>query len=424
MGFRTQRDVDRLTLPPGKSELVEADEDTTGLYVRLQGEAPPVWRVRYTLPSGRRRWMNLEPVKALSLADARKRAAKIVNEAKDGRDPQEERATKKRQAADTFGALVALYMARYAERHQQPKTRAETKRALEVHLKPLHGRPVGEINRRDVAARLQELVDSSGPIMANRTRAALSGCYAWAMQQGLADTNPVVGSAPPAPEVKRERVLNANEMRLVWHAAGDDDYGRIVKVLLLTGQRRDEVGSLAELEIVRHDSLWMLPGARTKNGLAHEVPLALPVLKLIGPARDGRSKIFGRGKNGFSGWSQSKARLDARITRARAEARLGRKLKPDEAPAAEDALPRWTLHDLRRTFVTTANEMGIAPPHIVEAVCNHVSGHRAGVAGTYNHAKYRSEKRAALDAWGAHVEALVSGRKRAGNVVKLRRRGR
>ena len=125
--------------------------------------------VRYQLPSGQRRKMKLGDVAGLSLAEARKRAAQITSGAKDGHDPQEQREARKRQAADTFGALVDLYLARYAAREQKPRTLVETTRALRVHLAPLHGRPLADITRRDVAARLMELVDSSGPIMANRT---------------------------------------------------------------------------------------------------------------------------------------------------------------------------------------------------------------------------------------------------------------
>ena len=116
---------------------------------------------------------------------------------------------------------------------------------LNVYLAPLPPLALDAITRRDVAALLMSLVRSSGPIAANRTRAALSHCFAWAMQQGLVENNPVIGTARPAPEVKRERILTNEELRQVWNAAGDDGYGRIVKVLILTGQRRDEVGGMA-----------------------------------------------------------------------------------------------------------------------------------------------------------------------------------
>jgi integrase len=327
----------------------------------------------------------------MPLTEARKQAARITSGAKDGHDPQAQREAKKRQEADTFGALVELYLARYAARRQRPRTLIETTRGLRVYLVPLHKRPLTEITRRDVAARLMELVDTAGPIAANRTRAALSHCFSWAMQQGLAENNPVVGTARPAPETKRERVLRLDELRTVWRAAGDDDYGRIVKLLILTGQRREEVGGMAEAELDREASLWVLPSTRTKSGLEHEVPLAPLALQIIGEARPGRSHMFGRRRAGYSGWAYSKARLDERI-------------------AAEGAtMAHWTVHDVRRSFVTQMNEHKITQPHIIEAVVNHISGDsKAGVAGVYNRAKYRTEKRVALTAWAEFVSDLVA----------------
>jgi hypothetical protein len=220
MGFRTQRDVDRLALPAGKAEHMEFDEACRGLAVRIQGEAK-VWVVRYALPGGQRRKMKLSDVAGMPLAEARKRAAQITSGAKDGHDPQAQREARKRQAADTFGALADLYLARYVAREQKPKTRLETTRALKVHLAPLHKVPANAITRRDVAARLQELVDGSGPIAANRVRAALSHCYVWSMQQGLVENNPVVGTARPAPETRRERTLSRDELGHVRQRGGN-----------------------------------------------------------------------------------------------------------------------------------------------------------------------------------------------------------
>ena len=114
----------------------------------------------------------------------------------------------------------------------------------------------------------------------------------------------MVGTARPAPEVKRERTLTNDELRRVWNAAGDEGYGRIVKVLILTGQRRDEVGGMAEAELDRDRAMWLLPPERTKNGREHEVPLAPLALTIVGKAREGRRHVFGRADNGFSGWSQ------------------------------------------------------------------------------------------------------------------------
>ena len=307
-----------------------------------------------------------------------------------------------------FGSVVAHYLTRVAA-NRKPKTAGESRRHLERDWKPFHLRPVHEIGRRDVAARLQVLAEQHGPVASNRARAALSACYAWAIGQGLADTNPVVGTTRVGVERERERVLTADEISVIWPLLGEEDHARIVKLLLLTGQRRGEVAGMSWAELNLERALWSLPAARTKNGLPHDVPLSAQVLSVLRsvPVRSKRALLFGDGAGPFSGWSLSKKRLDRRVARARAETRLGRPLERGEQAEASDALPPWTLHDLRRTVVTGMNELGIQP-HVVEAVVNHVSGRaKAGVAGVYNRATYANEKRMALQAWADHLDDVL-----------------
>jgi integrase len=167
----------------------------------------------------------------------------------------------------------------------------------------------------------------------------------------------------------------------------------------LTGARRDEVAGLRWSEIDIDAALWTLPAARAKNARQHEVPLSTHALALLAARPRAGNFVFGRGGRGrFSGYSRAKARLDQA---------LGQAVAP------------WVLHDLRRSVVTHMVELGIAP-HVVEACVNHVSGHKGGVAGIYNRATYREPKKAALQAWGDHLEALVEGREPASNVVAIR----
>jgi integrase len=148
---------------------------------------------------------------------------------------------------------------------------------------------------------------------------------------------------------------------------------------------------------------WIIPSARTKNHREHVVPLVPAALVLLPPRRTDRDYIFGDGPRregdqhrGFSGWSKSKTALDARILAARKEIDAGAK-----------PLPHWTVHDLRRTAATAMAEQLSVLPHIVEAILNHVSGHRAGVAGVYNRARYQAEMRDALDRWTEHLVRIV-----------------
>jgi integrase len=168
-----------------------------------------------------------------------------------------------------------------------------------------------------------------------------------------------------------------------------------VKLLILTGQRAAEIGGLQWDEI--HDEEIVLPSARTKNKRTHIIPLSDPARAILNQFQaNGRSHVFGYADaTGFDGWGYAKRNLDASVD-----------------------LEHWTIHDLRRTVATRMAELGVQP-HNIEAVLNHVSGHKGGIAGVYNRATYDREKREALNLWAEHVMALVEGRKAV--VVPIKR---
>jgi integrase len=163
-------------------------------------------------------------------------------------------------------------------------------------------------------------------------------------------------------------------------------------MLMLTGQRRLEIGHLEWAEIFAEKAQIELPPPRTKNKQPHIIPLSAPALALLqGIPNDGERHVFSQ-RGGFSNWHYSKEALDARITAQRGS-----------------PLPHWTLHDLRRSFTTHVNELGFAQPHVTEAILNHLSGAaKQGVAGTYNRAAYLKERREALEQWGRYLTGLVS----------------
>jgi integrase len=288
----------------------------------------------------------------------------------------------------TLGDIVERYLP-FAKRRLRASTYAGVVLHLRKHWRPLHAHEIQNLERRHVAAELGRIAASSGPYGANRSRAALSAVFAWAIGEGLADANPVVGTNKATDEIARDRVLSDNEIGLVWRHAGAGQYGAIVRLLLLTGQRREEVAAMHWSELDLGQAVWSLPKERTKNGRPHDVPLSHPAIEILQrqAKQPGRGLVFGEGSGPFSGWSKAKASLDKRLH-------------------AAGMVSPWRLHDLRRTVATRLADLGVQP-HVAEAILNHLSGSKSGVAGVYNRATYAAEKRAVLTLWAGHVTALA-----------------
>jgi integrase len=312
-----------------------------------------------------------------------------------GTDPFAEQP--KASAMESFGREVTRYLER-KRTMMKPRAFEEVERHLTNHAAPLHRLRLAEIDRRAIAQRLGEIETASGPVARNRVRSSLSAFFSWAVTEGLLEANPVQGTAKLDEGGSRERTLTPAELRELWSALDDEpnaQFADIVRLLVLTGQRREEIGGLCWSEI--DQGLIILGPQRTKNSRQHEVPLSRQAKAIIERQhkRKGRDFIFGIGELGFSGWSDCKARLDQGLLAARRK--TNRKAK---------AMPDWHLHDCRRTCATGMAELGVQP-HIIEAVLNHVSGHKAGVAGIYNRARYEGEMRAALQKWGDHIDAIT-----------------
>ena len=362
---------------------------------------------------GRQRFVTIGPHGSpWNPSTARREAKKLLGEVAANKDPADAKAQARLEAADTLGKIVDVYL-KAVEPKQRPKTHSEIKRYLNDDWKPLHSASLFKITRRQVAARVAKIAESQGAVTATRARAALCTLFNWSIREGIdLPANPVLGSNRPAAPKSRDRVLSDIELAEIWRACGDDDYGRIVRLLILTAQRRDEVGGMQWPELAG-DS-WTIPSERTKNHREHSVPLTPAALALLPARRNDRDHVFGDGPRregdaprGFGGWSKSKAALDARILAAR-----------KKADAEAKPLPAWTIHDLRRTAATAlADRLGVLP-HIVEAILNHVSGHRAGVAGIYNRARYSAEMRDALERWAGHVAALTKPRPKSIRLVR------
>jgi integrase len=390
----TTSTVSKARLPAGKTDHIEWDDDISGLGLRLREGGSRSFIFQYKLGTKERR-MALGVATPETVARARRTAGELHARVKLGQDPASDKVEAHRQASETFGPSAEEFLDTLRDRYR-PKSFVEIQRHLLLHAKPLHQLPVARITLRDVADLISTVKNRSGAITANRTRSSLSVLFSWLIQNGRVSANPVVNTGKYE-EKSRARVLSPIELKLVWGNVGNggdgDQYASIIKLLLLTGARANEIACLRWSEI--SDGRIVLPAERVKNKREFVLPLSPAAASIIEqqPKRDGRDLVFGDRVGGFSGWSRCKERLDARITKANG--------KP---------LPAWCVHDLRRSCATHMNEIGIQP-WIVEATLNHISGHKGGIAGIYNRAGYEKDKRDALIRWADWLIATVEGRK-------------
>ena len=390
----------RIKVPVGHRDVLVFDAELPGFGIRKFASGRASYFVKYNVGVQQRRH-TLGAVVHGNLKAMRLEASTILAKARLGSDVVADKHAKDNRRIITLGEVIALYL-RARESELRPNTHAALARYLRKSWKPLHGLAINMIGRSDIVRVIDDIERNSGKVSADRARTALSTLFAWAMDRGYSiDANPTLNIKARAQNASRSRVLTEDELIIVWKTCEDDDFGRIVRLLILTGQRRTEIGSLGwpEIDVASHH--FLLPESRTKNKRTHLVPLSAQALELLPKPRKQGNMLFGKRNGGYCGWTRSKNLLDARLTADRGE-----------------ALPPWTLHDLRRTFVTHISEQGFAQPHVVEAIVNHVSGAKSGVAGVYNRAAYLDEKRRALELWGNFIEWLVAGR--ASKTVPLR----
>jgi integrase len=400
----TETGLVRLGLKAGETDKIFFDDEIQGFGLRVREGGSRKYVLHYRIGGNQRR-LTIGAAGVLKLEEARQRARRALVDVGDGKDPAVQKANDKVEAKQNFKSVADDYLEvlqrRVAKAEMKPRSYTEIERHLNKHWKPLHRLVISSINRATIATRLREIAKQHGPVASDRARSNVSTFFAWAIGEGICETNPVDGTNKHSEYVERERSLivdgekpNYDDLIAVWKGSPDNEYGKIVRLLILTLCRRDEIGSLERSEFDREGRLIRLPGARTKNGREHVVPLSDPARAILETidAREGRELVFGSGKGGYSGWSKSKAEMDEKV-----------KLKKP-----------WTLHDLRRSGRTGLGILGVAP-HIAEAVLNHLP---PKLMRTYDKNKYEREKRDALDLWAAHLMRLVSGEK--SNVVPLR----
>ena len=392
----TNASLARLKMPAGKSDHIKFDETMPGFGVRIRAGADGEHRTfvaQYKIGTRHRR-INLGNVGKINIEDARRQAKVIFGKVATGEDPAAEKNTARAEASRTLDAIIARYL-EAKQTELRARTYAIIKYQLETLWKPLHKLAVSTINRAAIAAQVSTIAGERGPVAANRARTSLSAMFSWAIGEGLCDENPVSGTNKKEENGPRERALSNSEATALLIGAPEDDFGRIVRLLMLTGCRREEIGLLRWSEIDMDARTITLPAERTKNGQQHVVPLSETAVKVLlsVPRRESRDYVFGRNGAGYSNWSEAKRRLDALV-----------ELKEP-----------WTLHDLRRTVRTGMGGLGIAP-HIAEAVLNHLP---AKLIRTYDRNTYTAEKRDALERWASHL-AIAIAQASGANVVKLK----
>jgi integrase len=307
---------------------------------------------------------------------ARNEALRLLGTLAGGTDPFAETLS-----GEAFGAEIERYLERKRPSFK-PRYFTEVAHHLRKQSAPLHRLKLADIDRRAIATLLGKIETDSGPTARNRLRSSLSAFFAFAIAEGLVEHSPVQGTGKAGEANSRERVLTPEEMGKLWHALGDDAFSDVVRLLLLTGQRRTEIGKLAWAEVDLTKAQITLPASRVKNGREHTVPLSRQVLAIIERIPQHGEFVFGA--HGFTNWADAKARLDQRV-----------------------GIAPWHLHDCRRSAATYMGELGVLP-HIIEAILNHRSGHKQGVAGRYNWAKYADAVRDALQRWADHLDQITA----------------
>jgi integrase len=379
--------------PPELGQLDVFDQGFPGLALRISYGGRKAW-VYFYRTGGKLRRFTLGTYPALSLAEAREAWRGARTAAQAGRDPASDR--KRQTGASDFESVLAEWF----KRDQRGNRTADAvKRLIDKDATPAwKHRQVIDIGRRDVLDVIDAVVDRGSPITARRLHAHLHRFFKWCVGRGIITVNPMADLPKPGSETKRERVLSDDELRTVWDAAQNIGwpFGPAVQLLILTGARRGEIGGLRWAEL--QDSSLNLAGDRTKNGEPHFIPLSRPAFAIIEglPKVPGSDFVFTTtGKTPISGWTKAK----------------------NEAGKFVDLEP-WTIHDLRRTVATGLQRLGIGL-QTIEAVLGHTSGSRSGVVGVYQRHSFDAEKRAALEAWGAHVVSLIEGQS-PGKVLPMR----
>ncbi len=390
-----------------KAERYEAWEDgRTGFGVRVSPAGRKSWVFMYRFEGTPRR-MTFGTYPQRGLADARVDLAIAKQRLQAGVDPGAELTTKR--TADREAPSVNELIEEYLEKWERPtkRTASETARVLRKDVSPRWGkRKAQNIKRRDVIVLLDDIVARGAPIQANRTLALVRKMFNFAISRDIVEVNPCHMVSAPGTERQRDRVLRDAEIKGFWEGLPDTDMAPAIqlalKFQLVTVQRKGEVVTVEREEIDFDNAVWTIPAEKTKNNLAHRVPLSSVAMGILTDAEE---------LDGDHRWVFPSPRTNGGITDRAVDHALQRNLAALE-------VAHFTPHDLRRTASSKmTGDLGISRLTISK-ILNHVE---RGVTAVYDRHSYDHEKRQALDAWGRRLEEILSGKTeaQAANVVRL-----
>ncbi len=398
----TKRAIDSFSYQgDGQSRDVRWDAAMPGFGLRIYPSGRKAFIISYRDDDRRSRLLTLGTFgKDLTLEQARTKAQKEMNSVRDGKDPLRER--RKDRIVETFADLAALYVERHASGKRSGK---EDERKINVELLPKWAkRKAADIKRRDVIALLDGIVDRGSPIAANRTLALIRKIYNFGISRDLVELNPCSQVTMPGKEQQRQRVLDDHELCALWEAF--DGLGPIVgpmfRLRTMTLQRGAEIATMRWDDVDMEGGWWTIPPERSKNGLAHRVPVSAQALDVLKELEGYRHE---------SGWVfPSPTRTGQHVANIKTAAQRCAKIAD-----VED----FRSHDLRRTGASRLTGLGI-PRLVVSKILNHVE---SGITAVYDRHSYDPEKRHALDLWGNYVERVAAGMPAPSNVVELSRTG-
>ena len=362
--------------PPQSGQVTYWDEGLSGFGVRVSTGGTKAFVLVH---GANRRRTTIGRYPALSLKEARAEAKRLLAERTLG--------IERGRREISFAEARQRFLDGCAQKNR-PRTISDYRQRIDRHFK-FGRKPLGEITRADIKARLDRLVAT--PSEQTHAFVALRTFFNWAQREELVETSPMANMRAPAVLAARERVLSDAELAEVYRSACSHawPFGPIVQLLLLTGQRRGETAALRWEWINEDERVIALPASITKNKRAHAFPYGERVNQLlVGLPRIGDYVFPARTTSGtvFNGWGKSKARFDRGL----------------------EGVEPYTLHDLRRTFSSTMARLG-TPIHVTEKLLNHVSGTISGVAAVYNRHGYLEEMRQAIDAYDTHIANLING---------------